>query len=61
MSDLDDIVVRLSEYYSDEEVWAWLHACHPQLNGERAIDVIDDGRFEEVIAILDRLDANAYL
>ena len=61
MSDLSYVVMRLSEYYSHEEVRAWLYARHPQLEGRRAIDLIHDERTEEVIAILDRLDADAYV
>lgn len=61
MSDLSYVVMRLSEYYSNEEVRAWLYARHPQLNGERAIDLIHDDRSEQVIAIIDRLDADVYL
>ena len=61
MSDLSYVVMRLGEYYGNEEVRAWLYARHPQLEGERAIDLIHDQRTEEVIAILDRLDADAYL
>ena len=53
--------MRLSEYYSHEEVRAWLYARHPQLEGQRAIDLIRDERTEEVIAILDRLEADAYI
>ena len=61
MSDLAYVVLRLSEYYSQEEIRAWLYALHPQLDGERAIDLIHEERAVEVIAILDRLDADAYL
>lgn len=61
MSDLSYVVMRLSEYYSRDEVRAWLYARHPQLDGERAIDLIHDDRSEDVIAVLDRLDADAYL
>jgi len=61
VSDLSYVVMRLSEYYSSEEVRAWLYAPHPQLDGERAVELINAGRSEEVIAILDRLDADAYL
>ena len=61
MSDLSYVVMRLSEYYSHEEVRAWLYARHPQLEGQRAIDLIHDERTEDVIAILDRLDADSYL
>ena len=61
MSDLAYVVMRLSEFYSHEEVRAWLYARHPQLDGQRAIDLIHDERTEEVIAILDRLEADAYI
>ncbi|MCY4169232.1 MAG: LacI family DNA-binding transcriptional regulator [Rhodobacter sp.] len=61
VSDLSYVVMRLSEYYSGEEVRAWLYAPHPQLDSARAIDLIGGGRSEEVIAILDRLYADAYL
>ena len=61
MSDLSYVVLRLSEYYSQEEIRAWLYALHPQLDGERAIDLVHEERAVEVIAILDRLDADAYL
>ena len=61
MSDLAYVVMRLSGYYTDAEIRAWLYARHPQLGGARAIDLIHDDRSEEVVAILDRLDADAYL
>ena len=61
MSDLSYVVLRLSDYYSREEIRTWLYALHPQLDGARAIDLIHSQRTEEVIAILDRLDADAYL
>ena len=58
---LQYVVGRLDEYYTPEEVRIWLYSEHPQLNGQRAIDAIVDDRTTEVIAILDRLDAGAYL
>ena len=61
MSDLSYVVMRLNEYYGHEEVRAWLYARHPQLDGRRAIDLIHDDRTEEVIAILDRLEADVCL
>lgn len=61
MSDLAYVVLKLSEYYSDLEVRAWLYARHPQLNGERSIDLIHNDRSEEVLAIIDRLDSDSYL
>ena len=61
LSDLHYVVMRLSEYYSAEEIRAWLYARHPQLEGARAIDRIHEDRSEEVLNILERLDADAYL
>jgi len=61
LSDLHYIVGRLEEYYSAQEIRTWLYARHPQLNGARAIDLINQGRSEEVLRVLDRLDAGVYL
>lgn len=61
MSDLAYVVLRLSAYYRQDEVRTWLYARHPQLDGQRAIDLVHDDRAEEVIAVIDRLDADAYL
>lgn len=55
------VVDRLHEYYSSEEVRAWLYARHPQLNGERAIDLIHDNRTVEVLRVLDRLDNDVFV
>lgn len=61
LSDLHYVVGRLQEYYNAEEIRAWLYARHPQLDGERAIDVINQEQSERVLNVLDRLDAEAYL
>jgi uncharacterized protein (DUF2384 family) len=61
LATLHYIVNRLDEYYSPEEVRLWLYAPHPQLEGQRAIDCIVSDHAQEVIAILDRLDAEVYL
>lgn len=61
LSDLHFIVQRLSEYYSADEVRTWLYARHPQLEGRRAIELINQNQSEDVLRILDRLDADVYL
>ena len=61
LSDLRYVVGRLSEYYTADEIRIWLYARHPQLDGARAIDLINQNRSEEVLRILDRLDADVYL
>ena len=40
VSDLAFVAMRLGEYYGPEEIHAWLYAWHPQLDGERASDLI---------------------
>lgn len=61
IADLRYVVERLSDFYTPEETRLWLHASHPLLNQERAIDLINTGRTEEVLAVIDRLEAGAYL
>jgi len=61
LSNLYYIVGRLLEYYTPGEIRLWLYAPHPQLEGQRAIDLVHEGRSEEILQILKRLDAEAYL
>lgn len=61
LSDLHFIVQRLAEYYSADEIRTWLYARHPQLDGKRAIDLINQNRSEDILRILDRLDSDVYL
>jgi transcriptional regulator with XRE-family HTH domain len=61
LSDLYYVVDRLQEYYTADEIRVWLYARHPQLEGERAIDLINQNRSEDVLRVLDRLDAEAYI
>lgn len=61
LSDLRYVVDRLSEYYATDEIRQWLYERHPQLEGERAIDLIHRDRALDVLKIIDRLDADAYL
>jgi transcriptional regulator with XRE-family HTH domain len=61
IADLRYVVDRLADFYTPEETRLWLHASHPLLNNERAIDLISSGRTEDVLAVIERLDAGAYL
>ena len=61
LSDLHYTVRRLQDYYTSEEIRTWLYARHPQLDGERAIDLINDDRTIDVLRVLDRLDSDGYL
>ena len=61
IADLRFVVDRLSDFYTSDEIRLWLHARNPLLNGDRAIDLINSNRTEEVLAVIDRLDAGAFL
>jgi transcriptional regulator with XRE-family HTH domain len=54
------VVDRLGDFYTPDETRIWLHAKHPMLQGERAIDLITSGRTEAVLAVIEALDAGAY-
>lgn len=60
IAELRYVVDRLSEFYTADEARVWLHSAHPMLNGERAINLINDGRTEQVLAVIENLEAGAY-
>src|SRR5579885_2917640 len=57
IADLRYVVERLSDFYTPQETRLWLHAKHPLLNNERAIDLIIADRTPEVLAVIERLDS----
>ncbi len=61
LSDLRYVVDRLSEFYTPDETRTWLYSRNALLNGERAMDLIHEGRTEEVLVVIERLAALAYL
>ncbi|MCA3561001.1 MAG: DUF2384 domain-containing protein [Aestuariivirga sp.] len=60
IAELRYVVDRLSDFYAADETRLWLHSKHPMLNGERAIDLINEGRTEAVLAVIEALEAGAY-
>lgn len=60
IAELRYVVDRLSDFYTPGETRIWLHASHPMLGGERAIDLINTGRTEEVLAVIETLETGAY-
>ena len=60
MAELRYVVDRLAEFYTPDETRLWLHAKHPLLGNERAIDLLNAGRLEDVLAAIESLDAGAY-
>src|SRR3989449_895478 len=60
ISDLRYVVDRLAEFYSPDETRMWLYSKHRLLNGQRAIDLIHDGRTDEVLSIIESLSEGSY-
>jgi len=60
ISDLRYVVDRLAEFYSPEETRLWLYSRHRLLNGERPIDLIHDGRTDEVLTVIESLSDGTY-
>ena len=61
LSDLRYVVMRLSEFYTPEETRVWLYARNDLLDGQRAVDLIHDGKTEEVLLAIERLAGLSYL
>jgi transcriptional regulator with XRE-family HTH domain len=61
IADLRYVVDRLSDVYTADEARLWLHARHALLGNERAIDLITTDRTEAVLAVIERVDAGAFL
>jgi transcriptional regulator with XRE-family HTH domain len=61
IADLRYVVDRLSDFYTADETRLWLHSRHQLLSGERAIDLINADRTTEVLAVIERLDAGAFI
>ena len=60
IAELRYVVDRLSDFYTPDETRLWLHAGHPMLNNDRAIDLINSGRTQDVLAVIEALDTGAY-
>src|SRR3954451_8591391 len=60
ISDLRYVVDRLSEFYTPEETRFWLYSKHRLLDGERAIDLINQGQADKVLSIIESLDEGSY-
>jgi transcriptional regulator with XRE-family HTH domain len=61
IAELRYVVDRLAEFYTPDETRLWLHTPHPMLKGERAIDLVNSARTQEVLAAIEGLDTGAYV
>ena len=55
IAELREVVDRLTYFYTPEETRLWLHTPHAMLKGARAIDLLNAGRTQEVLAVVDAL------
>ncbi len=53
--DLQYVLDLVAEVYGDDAALTWLHARNRTLGGERPLDMLAEGRTDEVIGLLDRL------
>jgi uncharacterized protein (DUF2384 family) len=60
IAELRYVVDRLNDFYTPDETRLWLHTPHPMLGGKRAIDLINAGDTQEVLAVIENLDSGAY-
>ena len=59
--DLEYIVERLSDFYSDPRTArAWLYSRHKYFNGVRPADLIQEGRIEEVLEVIQAMADPTY-
>jgi len=61
LSDLRYVVDRLAEFYTPDETRMWLYARNDLLGGATAMGLIHQGRTDEVLQAIERLDSLAYL
>ena len=60
ISDLRYVIDRLAEFYTPEEARLWLYSRHRLLEGKRPIDLIQVGRAEDVLGVIESLDQGTY-
>jgi transcriptional regulator with XRE-family HTH domain len=60
ISDLRYVVDRLSELYTPDETRLWLYSKHRLLNGQRAIDLINQGQADQVLSVIESLDEGTF-
>jgi transcriptional regulator with XRE-family HTH domain len=60
ISDLRYVVDRLSEFYSPEETRIWLYSKHRLLDGQRPIDLINQGQADKVLSVIESLDEGTF-
>ena len=49
------VMEQLSDVYTAEGIEIWLHARQRDLEGQRPLDLLGQGRFEAVLSVIERL------
>ena len=57
---LEWLITQLSELYPPDEARLWLFAPHTLLTGDRPADCIQQGRIDDVLAVIAQLKDGAY-
>ncbi|MDT5285566.1 MAG: hypothetical protein QOF88_455 [Mycobacterium sp.] len=53
--ELKYVIEGLSDVYEDEGIEIWLHSRQRSLGGQSPLELLRDGRFDEVLDAVDRL------
>ena len=57
---LEWVIDQLAQFYSPDEARLWIFSPHRELAGARPADAIKEGDFNQVLAIIDRLQSAAH-
>lgn len=49
------VIEQLSDVYDDEGIEIWLHARQRAFDGRPPLDLLREGRFEDVLRVIERL------
>lgn len=55
------VAILEEHYYTPSELALWLNAAHPQFEGKSAVQMLSEGRAEDVLQCVRRLDDGVYL
>lgn len=57
---LEWVAEQLARFYSPDDARLWIFSPHRDFDGQRPADLIREGRTDEVLATIDRLNSAAY-
>lgn len=55
------ITQALLDHYTEAEATKWMRTPHPQLEGRTAMEAIEAGQPDKVLAIIERLNDGSYV